>query len=104
VGGLCKTRGAGFGPEPRRSIMLGTYVLSAGYYDAYYGKAITARAQLADEVAAALESRCGSDPNRTFARQKLEKNLTRSLCIARHLYCHCKPHRQPGYLHTHGHG
>src|SRR3972149_1008912 len=34
-----KTREAGFGPETRRRIMLGTYVLSAGYYDAYYVKA-----------------------------------------------------------------
>jgi len=33
------TRGAGFGPEVRRRILLGTYVLSAGYYDAYYAKA-----------------------------------------------------------------
>lgn len=34
-----KTRTEGFGPEVKRRIMLGTYVLSAGYYDAYYGKA-----------------------------------------------------------------
>lgn len=34
-----KTRGHGFGPEARRRIILGTYVLSAGYYDAYYAKA-----------------------------------------------------------------
>jgi aspartyl-tRNA(Asn)/glutamyl-tRNA(Gln) amidotransferase subunit A len=34
-----KTRGAGFGPEVKRRIMLGTYALSAGYYDAYYLKA-----------------------------------------------------------------
>src|SRR5271170_6551517 len=34
-----KTRSRGFGPEVRRRIMLGTYVLSAGYYDAYYRKA-----------------------------------------------------------------
>jgi aspartyl-tRNA(Asn)/glutamyl-tRNA(Gln) amidotransferase subunit A len=34
-----KTRAAGFGAEVRRRIMLGTYVLSAGYYDAYYGQA-----------------------------------------------------------------
>lgn len=49
-----KTRGEGFGPEVRRRIMLGTYVLSSGYYDAYYGKAIAARAELAKEVAGAL--------------------------------------------------
>jgi aspartyl-tRNA(Asn)/glutamyl-tRNA(Gln) amidotransferase subunit A len=34
-----RTRAAGFGPEVKRRIMLGTYVLSAGYYDAYYGRA-----------------------------------------------------------------
>ncbi len=51
-----KTRGAGFGPEARRRIMLGTYVLSSGYYDAYYGKATAARAQLTSEVSRALES------------------------------------------------
>ncbi|MEK7662101.1 MAG: amidase family protein, partial [Patescibacteria group bacterium] len=39
-----KTRGEGFGREARRRIMLGTYVLSSGYYDAYYGKATAARA------------------------------------------------------------
>jgi aspartyl-tRNA(Asn)/glutamyl-tRNA(Gln) amidotransferase subunit A len=48
------SREAGFGPEVRRRIMLGTYVLSSGYYDAYYGKATLARAQLAREVALAL--------------------------------------------------
>jgi aspartyl-tRNA(Asn)/glutamyl-tRNA(Gln) amidotransferase subunit A len=34
-----KTRGEGFGPEVRRRILLGTYVLSSGYYDAYYKRA-----------------------------------------------------------------
>ncbi len=48
------TRGEGFGPEVRRRIMLGTYVLSAGYYDAYYGKALSARARLAQEYAEVL--------------------------------------------------
>lgn len=38
-----KTRGEGFGPEVKRRIMLGTYALSAGYYDAYYGKASQVR-------------------------------------------------------------
>lgn len=37
------SRGEGFGPEVRRRIILGTYLLSAGYYDAYYGKAMLAR-------------------------------------------------------------
>jgi aspartyl-tRNA(Asn)/glutamyl-tRNA(Gln) amidotransferase subunit A len=36
---MTKTRGEGFGPEVKRRIMLGTYALSAGYYDAYYGQA-----------------------------------------------------------------
>ncbi len=39
LGDYMKTRGEGFGKEVRRRIMLGTYVLSAGYYDAYYGRA-----------------------------------------------------------------
>ncbi|MCX6713044.1 MAG: Asp-tRNA(Asn)/Glu-tRNA(Gln) amidotransferase subunit GatA [Candidatus Vogelbacteria bacterium] len=39
LGDYLKTRGTGFGPEVRRRILLGTYVLSAGYYDAYYHKA-----------------------------------------------------------------
>ncbi|MGH9795761.1 MAG: Asp-tRNA(Asn)/Glu-tRNA(Gln) amidotransferase subunit GatA [Candidatus Acidiferrales bacterium] len=42
-----KTRGAGFGPEVKRRIMLGTYALSAGYYDAYYLKAQKVRALIA---------------------------------------------------------
>jgi aspartyl-tRNA(Asn)/glutamyl-tRNA(Gln) amidotransferase subunit A len=49
------SRASGFGAEVRRRIMLGTYVLSAGYYDAYYGKAMFARKKLSDEVAKALE-------------------------------------------------
>lgn len=44
-----KTRGAGFGPEVRRRILLGAYVLSAGYYDAYYSKAMQARKKITDE-------------------------------------------------------
>ena len=44
-----KTRGAGFGKEPRRRIILGTYVLSHGYYDAYYNKANALRALLSED-------------------------------------------------------
>ena len=50
-----RSRGEGFGPETRRRIMLGTYVLSSGYYDAYYGKATAARAALRQEVEVAFE-------------------------------------------------
>ncbi len=46
-----KSRGAGFGPEVKRRILLGTYVLSAGYYDAYYGKAEAARDLMRQELA-----------------------------------------------------
>jgi aspartyl-tRNA(Asn)/glutamyl-tRNA(Gln) amidotransferase subunit A len=51
-----KSRATGFGPEVRRRIMLGTYVLSAGYYDAYYGKALAAREKLTEEFAKVLET------------------------------------------------
>lgn len=49
------TRDEGFGAECKRRIMLGTYVLSAGYYDAYYLKAQKVRALLAKEYAAAFD-------------------------------------------------
>ena len=48
------TRGEGFGAECKRRIMLGTYVLSAGYYDAYYLKAQKVRALIAADFAAAF--------------------------------------------------
>jgi aspartyl-tRNA(Asn)/glutamyl-tRNA(Gln) amidotransferase subunit A len=50
-----KTRDEGFGPEVKRRIMLGTYVLSAGYYDAYYLKAQKVRALLRQDFARAFE-------------------------------------------------
>lgn len=43
------TRGQGFGPEVRRRILVGTYVLSAGYYDAYYARAQQVRRHLAQD-------------------------------------------------------
>lgn len=45
-----ETRGEGFGPEVRRRVILGTYVLSSGYYDAYYGKALEARKLITAEL------------------------------------------------------
>jgi aspartyl-tRNA(Asn)/glutamyl-tRNA(Gln) amidotransferase subunit A len=47
------TRTAGFGDEVKRRILLGTYALSAGYYDAYYGKALKIRRLMANDFAAA---------------------------------------------------
>jgi aspartyl-tRNA(Asn)/glutamyl-tRNA(Gln) amidotransferase subunit A len=49
------TRAAGFGAEVRRRVLIGTYVLSAGYYDAYYLKALRVRALIARDFAEAYE-------------------------------------------------
>jgi aspartyl-tRNA(Asn)/glutamyl-tRNA(Gln) amidotransferase subunit A len=51
----CATRAAGFGPEVKRRIMLGTYALSAGYYDAYYGQAQRVRTLIIRDFEAAYE-------------------------------------------------
>ena len=50
-----KTRAEGFGPEVKRRIMLGTYVLSAGYYDAYYRKAQQVRTLIKEDFDRAFE-------------------------------------------------
>jgi aspartyl-tRNA(Asn)/glutamyl-tRNA(Gln) amidotransferase subunit A len=50
-----KTRSAGFGPEVKRRIMIGTYVLSAGYYDAYYTKAQKIRRLISEDFTRAYE-------------------------------------------------
>lgn len=52
---MAKTRAEGFGPEVIRRILLGTYALSAGYYDAFYGQAQRVRAALRDEFTAAYD-------------------------------------------------
>ena len=53
--GYRMSRGAGFGPEVKRRIMLGTYALSAGYYDAYYLKAQQVRTLLKRDFDQAFE-------------------------------------------------
>jgi aspartyl-tRNA(Asn)/glutamyl-tRNA(Gln) amidotransferase subunit A len=58
------TRGQGFGAEVRRRILIGTYVLSSGYYHAYYRKAQQVRALLADDF------------RRAFAEQKVDALIT----------------------------
>ena len=49
-----RTRHDGFGAEVKRRIMLGTYALSAGYYDAYYGRAQRVRTKIAEDFASAF--------------------------------------------------
>jgi aspartyl-tRNA(Asn)/glutamyl-tRNA(Gln) amidotransferase subunit A len=64
------TRQSGFGPEPKRRIILGTYVLSSGYYDAYYKKAQQVRRLLIDEFNRVFESYdlviCPTSPTTAF--------------------------------------
>ena len=51
-----KTRAAGFGTEVQRRVLIGTYVLSAGYYDAYYLKALKVRRRILEDFNAAFET------------------------------------------------
>ena len=51
---MMKTRAAGFGPEVKRRILMGTFALSSGYYEAYYGQALRARARLKADFEAAF--------------------------------------------------
>lgn len=52
----CRSRGEGFGAEVKRRIMLGTYALSAGYYDAYYLKALKVRRRIREDFDAAFKT------------------------------------------------
>lgn len=70
------SRAAGFGPEVKRRILLGTYVLSSGYYDAYYGKAETTRELMRTELAEVFKTvdlvLTPSAPTPAFKRGELE--------------------------------
>jgi aspartyl-tRNA(Asn)/glutamyl-tRNA(Gln) amidotransferase subunit A len=65
-----RSRAEGFGPEVKRRIMLGTYALSAGYYDAYYGKAQKVRTLIIRDLDRAYESvdliACPTSPTTAF--------------------------------------
>ena len=67
---MSKTRAEGFGPEVKRRIMLGTYALSAGYYDAYYGKAQKVRSLIIKDLERAYRSVdlivCPTSPTTAF--------------------------------------
>jgi aspartyl-tRNA(Asn)/glutamyl-tRNA(Gln) amidotransferase subunit A len=75
-----RTRGEGFGAEPKRRIMLGAYVLRAGYYEAYYGKALRVRRKIADDFRAAF-TRCDVlvTPTSPIAAFKLGEKMGPSL-------------------------
>jgi aspartyl-tRNA(Asn)/glutamyl-tRNA(Gln) amidotransferase subunit A len=55
LGMYTRTRAAGFGTEVKRRVMLGTYALSSGYYEAYYGRAQKVRTKIAEDFARAFE-------------------------------------------------
>ena len=73
------TRAAGFGSEVRRRILMGTYVLSAGYYDAYYLKAQKVRKLISEEFATAFEQvdaiLTPSVPSAAFAHEEKDDDL-----------------------------
>ncbi len=54
----CKSRAEGFGPEVQRRIMLGTHVLSSGYYDAYYNTALKVRRKIKGDYDEAFRMGC----------------------------------------------
>ncbi len=56
IGMYTATRHDGFGPEVKRRILIGTYALSSGYYDAYYGRAQKVRTKIADDFRTAFET------------------------------------------------
>ncbi len=80
-----KTRDEGFGTEVKRRVMLGTYVLSAGYYDAYYKKAMQVRRLMCQDYQQAFEQ-CDliiglTSPSTAFrAGEKLDDPLQMYLC------------------------
>jgi aspartyl-tRNA(Asn)/glutamyl-tRNA(Gln) amidotransferase subunit A len=80
---MAATREAGFGPEVKRRIILGTYALSAGYYDAYYGSAQKVRTLVQRDFQAAFEQvdQLVSRPPRPRSRS-VNESTTRSRCTS----------------------
>ena len=95
---LRRTRGEGFGAEVKRRIMLGTYVLSAGYYDAFYLKAQQVRTLIRRDYEAAFAA-CDASPCRRRRRRRsgwARRPTTRCRCIWRHLHGQRQPVRPAG--------
>ncbi len=65
-----RTRAEGFGAEVKRRIMLGTYALSAGYYDAYYAKALRVRTLIRARLRRGRSARCDVDRRADRARRR----------------------------------
>ena len=79
------TRAAGFGDEVKRRIIVGTYALSAGYFDAYYGKALKVRRLISDDFARAYASAdvllTPTSPNVAFrVGEKIDDPMSMYLC------------------------
>ncbi len=84
IGMYGRTRAEGFGPEVKRRIMLGTYALGAGYYEAYYGKAQRARTLVRRDFQQAFERvdviACSTAPSAAFKLGEKEDPLQMYLC------------------------
>ena len=89
-----KTREEGFGDEVKRRIMLGTYALSSGYYDAYYSQAQKVRTRIVEDFRAAFQPlRCLDLPDLTLGSLRARGEDGRS---ARHVPAgHLRRSRQP---------
>ena len=97
------TRSEGFGAEVKRRIMLGTYVLSAGYYDAYYLKAQQVRTLLRQRLRAGLRAggRGGhADQPAAAVRARREDGRPAADVSGRHLHGQRQPGRAAGHQHA----
>ena len=97
-----RTRDEGFGAEVKRRIMLGTYVLSAGYYDAYYLKAQQVRTLLRRDYEQAFDAvRRGGDADDAHAGVQARREDRRSAADVpeRHLHRQRQPDRPARHQH-----
>jgi hypothetical protein len=90
----CKTRGAGFGAEVKRRIILGTYVLSSGYYDAYYLRAQKVRTLIRNDFLKAFEKWMPS--SRRPRRRRLQDRRKIGRPVANVFVRHFHDFLQPG--------
>ena len=81
---MCKTRSEGFGKEVQRRILLGTYVLSSGYYDAYYKKAQNLRGTIVEAFKDAFQ-KCDVILAPTVAQTAFKKGFTTEDAVATYL-------------------